>query len=140
MLQIDFCFIDLSNVIQIYAFYAKSEVFILAIEFWDDTAAAILQNDKVLLSNVVANQLIIINMVAWYLSLPLVRTNKILFPLSMQRFISKYTKNSYPQLLSPKVLAHGFIWWEVHLQNHGAGVENSIDSCKPHASMFGSFY
>ena len=51
--------IDLSNVIQnLCLFMQNSEVFILAIESsCDDTAAAVLQNDKVL-SNVVANQLI----------------------------------------------------------------------------------
>jgi hypothetical protein len=38
-------------------FYAKFRGFILAIESCDDTAAAVLHNDKVL-SNVVANQLI----------------------------------------------------------------------------------
>jgi N6-L-threonylcarbamoyladenine synthase len=53
----------LSNVIQNLCLLCKIRGFILAIEsFCDDTAAAILQNDKVL-SNVVANQLYTINMV-----------------------------------------------------------------------------
>jgi N6-L-threonylcarbamoyladenine synthase len=48
----------LSNVIQnLCLFYAKIEVLFLRSKVLDDTAAAILQNDKVL-SNVVANQLI----------------------------------------------------------------------------------
>ena len=52
-------FFDTSNIIQnLCLFMQNPEVFILAIESsCDDTAAAILQNDKVL-SNVVANQLI----------------------------------------------------------------------------------
>jgi len=51
--------LNLSNIIQnLCLFMQNSEVFILAIESsCDDTAAAVLQNDKVL-SNVVANQLI----------------------------------------------------------------------------------
>jgi N6-L-threonylcarbamoyladenine synthase len=68
----------LSNVIQNLCLYAKIRGFILAIESsCDDTAAAILQNDKVL-SNVVANQLIH-NQYGGVVPERHVHTNKILF-------------------------------------------------------------
>jgi N6-L-threonylcarbamoyladenine synthase len=67
----------LSNVIQNLCLYAKIRGFIQIESSCDDTAAAILQNDKVL-SNVVANQLIH-NQYGGVVPERHVHTNKILF-------------------------------------------------------------